>query len=50
MKKILCGATTIFLFACNNVKEQRESPAPNNFSTEGKKVIVYTTAIAVITG
>lgn len=44
MRKIFCSVTTIFLFACNNLKGQGESPAPNNFSTQGKKVIVYTTA------
>jgi glucosylceramidase len=45
MKKTLFGTTVIFLFACSNVKEQNESFTPaNNFSIEGKKVIVYTTA------
>src|SRR5260221_5287008 len=45
MKKILFCTTTIFLFACSNVKEQHESFAPaNNFSLEGKKVVFYITA------
>jgi glucosylceramidase len=44
MEKIFCGVIAIFLFACNNVKENRVSPATNHFSTQGKKVIVYTTA------
>ena len=45
MKKAFLVSTTIFLFACNNEKEQQATTAPaNNFSTEGKKVIVYTTA------
>lgn len=45
MKKIFFASIVIFLFACNNEKKQNESSAtPNDFSTEGKKVIVYTTA------
>ena len=45
MKKAFLVSTTIFLFACSNEKEQQATTAPaNNFSTEGKKVIVYTTA------
>jgi glucosylceramidase len=42
MKKIFLGATSFFLFACN--VNESTSVKPNNFSTEGRKVIVYTTA------
>ena len=45
MKKKFFVTSAIFLFACNSVKQQNESSAAvNNFSTRGKKVIVYTTA------
>lgn len=44
MGKIFWHVIAIFLFACNNVKENRVAPATNNFSPKGKKVIVYTTA------
>src|SRR5882724_6358301 len=45
MKKIFFGSSALFLFACNNVKEQNELTATaNDFSTEGRKVVVYTTA------
>src|SRR6185437_14446918 len=45
MKKNLLAAAAFFLFACNNSnKEDALHSSPNNFSTEGKKVVIYTTA------
>jgi glucosylceramidase len=44
MQKIFFVTTTLFLFACHHASEKNESGAPAQFSTEGKKVIVYTTA------
>jgi len=45
MKKIFIVLIAVFLFACANEKKQNGSSASStNFSTEGKKVIVYTTA------
>jgi glucosylceramidase len=45
MGKFFLCTIALFLFACNNEKEQSESlVSANNFSAEGKKVIVYTTA------
>jgi glucosylceramidase len=45
MKTSFLVATAVFLFGCNDQQQQNKSVATvNNFSTEGKKVIVYTTA------
>ena len=45
MKKIFPGIMTSILFACNHINEKDETAnATNNFSIEGKKVIIYTTA------
>src|SRR5664279_159503 len=45
MKKIFLCIHAVFLFACNNPEKQNDSTTvANSFSTEGKKVIVYTTA------
>jgi glucosylceramidase len=45
MKKILLCTSAIFLFACNNLEKQNDlTTVAKSFSTEGKKVIVYTTA------
>jgi glucosylceramidase len=43
MKRILFGMFAIVLFVCSKVNAQK-STTVHNFSTEGKKVIVYTTA------
>ena len=45
MKIVLVISTGIFLAGCINQQQQNKSVATaNNFSTEGKKVIIYTTA------
>src|SRR5215831_9166563 len=45
MKTVFFIATFIFLLACNDQQQENKSvTAVNNFSTESKKVIVYTTA------
>jgi len=43
MKKTILAALVLLSFACNQQSEKTDSSAPA-FSTEGKKVIVYTTA------
>jgi len=45
MKTIFFIATAGLLLGCNNQQQQNKSvSAVNNFSTEGKKVVIYTTA------
>ena len=41
---MLFGVTALILYACNSGKDQGTLPGPDNYSTQGKKVIVYTTA------
>src|SRR5450631_844177 len=45
MKRTILAAALLSAFACNQPTEKTNSSAPvQSFSTEGKKVIVYTTA------
>ena len=44
MKRIYLAFTALVLFSCTEKKEKKPDTGISSFSTDGKKVIVYTTA------